>query len=45
MDSVKNALLSAVRDAATEYSELKANQVFEDLNKEIKNGNIPVIKK
>ncbi len=44
MDSVKNALLSAVRDAAAEYSELKAKQAFEDLNNEINRGNIPVIK-
>ncbi len=45
MDSVKNALLSAVRDAAAEYSELKARQAFEDLNKEIDKGNFPIIRK
>lgn len=44
MDSVKNALLTAVRNAAAEYSELKAKQAFEDLNKEINRGNIPIIK-
>ena len=44
MDSVKNALLSAVRNAAAEYSELKAKQAFEDLNAEINRGNIPIVK-
>jgi len=44
-DSVKKALSSAVRDAAAEYSEIKARQAFEDLNKEIDRGNIPIIKK
>jgi len=45
MDSVKKALASAVRDAAAEYSELKARQAFDDLNKEIDKGNIPIIQK
>ena len=44
MDSVKNALLSAVRNAAAEYSERKAKQAFEDLNNEIDKGNIPIVK-
>jgi len=44
MNSVRNALLSAVRDAAAEYSELKAKQAFEDLNGEINRGNIPIVK-
>ena len=44
MESMKNALLSAVRDAAAEYSEKKARQAFDDLEKEIDKGNIPIIK-
>ena len=44
MDTMKNALLSAVRDAAAEYSELKAKQAFDDLNAEINKGNIPIVK-
>jgi hypothetical protein len=35
MDTMKNALLSAVRDAAAEYSELKARKAFDDLDKAI----------
>ncbi|MFA6471796.1 MAG: LPP20 family lipoprotein [Candidatus Latescibacterota bacterium] len=45
MDSMKNSLLTAVRDAAAEYSELKAKKVFDDLEKEINNKEIPIIKK
>jgi len=45
MDSMKNALLSAARDAAAEYSELKAKKAFDDLEKEINNKEIPIIKK
>jgi hypothetical protein len=44
VDSVKNALLSAVRDAAAQYSEMKARQSFEDLNKEIEKGQIPIVR-
>jgi len=44
MDSVKKALASAVRDAAAEFSELKARQALDDLNKEIERGNIPIVK-
>ncbi len=44
MDTVKKALSSAVRDAAAEFSELKAKQAFDDLNKEIDRGNIPIVK-
>ena len=44
MDSVKNALLSAVRDAAAEYSEMKARQAFDDLSKEIDKGNMPIVR-
>ena len=39
-DSVNNALLNAVKDAAAEFSELKARQAFDDLNNEIKGGNM-----
>ncbi|MFC1511778.1 LPP20 family lipoprotein [Candidatus Latescibacterota bacterium] len=44
MDSVRNALLSAVRDAAAEFSELKARQSFDDLSREIEQGQIPIIR-
>ena len=44
MDSMKNSLLSAVRDAAAEYSELKAKKAFDDLEKEINKKEIPIIK-
>ena len=44
MDTVKKALASAVRDAAAEYSELKAKQAFDELNKEIDKGNMPIVK-
>ncbi len=44
MDSMKNALLSAVRDAAAQFSEEKAKEAFKDLEKEIDKGNIPIIK-
>ena len=37
-DSVNNALLSAVRDAAAEYSELKAKSALEDLEKAVSKG-------
>ena len=39
-DSVNNALLNAVRDAAAEFAELKARRAFDDLNNEIKSGNM-----
>ena len=39
-DSINNALLNAVRDAAAEFSELKARRAFDDLNNEIKGGNM-----
>ncbi|MCE5252015.1 hypothetical protein LLG96_17565 [bacterium] len=39
-DSINQALLNAVRDAAAEYTELKAQKAFDDLNNEIKSGNI-----
>ena len=38
-DSINNALLSAARDAAAEYSELKAKEAFDALEKEVKKGN------
>lgn len=44
MDSVKNALRSAVEDAAAEYSELKARQALDDLNEEIEQGRIPIVR-
>lgn len=44
MDSVKNSLLSAIKDAAAEFSEAKAKQSFDDLSKEVQNGNIPITK-
>ena len=44
MDTVKKALASAVRDAAAEFSELKAKEAFDDLNSEIDRGNIPIVK-
>lgn len=39
-DSVNNALLNAVKDAAAEFSELKARRAFDDLNNEIKSGSL-----
>ena len=43
-DSMRNALLSAVRDAAAEYSEQKAKSAFQDLEKEISGGKeIPIV--
>ena len=44
MDSVKKSLLSAIRDAAAEFSEQKARQALEDLENEVNKGNIPVVK-
>ena len=44
MDSVRSALLSAVHDAAAEYSELKARQSFNDLTREIEKGQIPIVR-
>jgi len=44
-ESMKNALLSAVRDAAAEMSEAKAKSAFEDLDKAIQGGkDIPIIR-
>ena len=44
MDSVRNSLLSAVRDAAAQMAEQKAKQAFQDLEKEIKGGReIPIV--
>ena len=44
MDTMKNALLSAVRDAAADYSEVKARQALQDLEKEISSKpSIPII--
>lgn len=46
MDTMRNSLLSAVRDAAAQMSEQKAKQAFEDLEKEIRAGReIPIIQK
>jgi hypothetical protein len=39
-DSINQALLNAVKDAAAEYSELKARKAFDDLNNEIKGGKL-----
>ncbi|MFC1607854.1 LPP20 family lipoprotein [Candidatus Latescibacterota bacterium] len=36
-DSMKNAMANAARDAAAEFSELKAKAAFDDLDKAIKN--------
>jgi len=45
MDSVRNSLLSAVRDAAAQMSEQKAKQAFQELEKEIQRGKeIPIVK-
>ena len=44
MDSVRNSLLSAVRDAAAQMAEEKAKDAFKDLEKEINAGKeIPII--
>ena len=43
-DSMKKALLSQVRDAAARMAEQKAKDAFKDLEKEINNKNIPIIK-
>ena len=43
-DSMKNALLSQVRDAAAQMAEQKAKQAFQDLEKEINRGKIPIVK-
>jgi hypothetical protein len=43
MDTMKNALLNSARDAAAEYSELKAKSAFDALDKEINKGNIPIV--
>jgi len=44
-DSVKNSLLSAVRDAAAQMAEQKAKQAFDELGKEIEKGReIPIVK-
>lgn len=44
MDSVKNSLLNAVRDAAAQLAEQKAKDAFKDLENEVNKGNIPVVK-
>jgi hypothetical protein len=44
-DSVKNALLSALQDAAAELSEAKAKEALGDLEKEVGKGNITIQKK
>lgn len=45
MESVRNSLLSAVRDAAAQMAEQKAKQAFQDLEKEIQGGKeIPIVK-
>ncbi len=41
-DSIRNALLTAARDAAAQYAELKAQKAFDALEKEIGKGNVPV---
>jgi len=44
MESVRNSLLSAVRDAAAQMAEEKAKQAFQDLDKEIRGGReIPIV--
>ena len=44
-DSMKNALLSAVRDAAAEMSEQKAKSAFQDLDKAVSAGkDIPIVR-
>lgn len=43
MDTMKNALLNSARDAAAEYSELKAKSAFDALEKEINKGEIPIV--
>ena len=44
-DTMKNALLSAVRDAAAKMAEQKAKSAFEDLDKAISGGKeIPIVK-
>lgn len=45
MDSIRNSLLSAVRDAAAQMAEQKAKQAFQDLEKELQGGKeIPIVK-
>jgi hypothetical protein len=44
VESVRNALLSAMQNAAAEFSEMKAEQALEDLNEEIEKGRIPIIR-
>ncbi len=45
LDTVRNSLLSAVRDAAAQMAEEKAKDAFKDLEKEINAGKeIPIIK-
>jgi hypothetical protein len=43
-DSMKNALLSQVRDAAAQMAEQKAKQAFQDLEKEINSRKIPIVR-
>jgi hypothetical protein len=44
-DTMKNALLSAVRDAAAEMAEQKAKTAFQDLEKAVQSGRqIPIVK-
>lgn len=44
-DSIKNALLSAAKDAAAQYAELKAQKAFDALETEINKGSVPVVNK
>jgi len=44
MDSVKKSLMSAIQDAAAQFSEQKARQAFKDLEGEVQKGNIPILK-
>jgi hypothetical protein len=44
MDSMKQALLNAVRDTAAQLAEEKAKSAFKDLESEVSKGNIPIVK-
>lgn len=44
-DSIKKALLTAAKDAAADYAELKAQKAFDALEAEINKGNVPVTNK
>ena len=45
MDTMKNSLLNAARDAAAEYTELKAKKAFDDLDKAIQTQDFSETKK